>query len=169
MVHLGVTYHAPIVIEVMETYPHYAPLVCVNPDRCMSINKNNPFVSPSGLVSTDYLINWVSTSSNLLDLCRDLSTCFGNNPPLYSKLKRNPNPKPHMNPNPDTDININGLDQNPERNSNPKPDTNCNRNLNPDNDANVAGSGLIQPPIRKRRGSFVLKLWFCGYEIEKSC
>lgn len=111
MVHLGVTYHAPIVIKVMETYPHYAPLVFVNPDRRMVINKKNPFVCPSGLVLTDYLAHWVSTSSNLLDLCRDLSTCFGNNPPLYSKLKRNP----------------------------------------------------------KRRGSFVLKLWFCGYEIEKSC
>ncbi|XP_076936185.1 protein ELC-like isoform X2 [Bidens hawaiensis] len=90
----NVTYNIPVVIWLMESYPRHPPLVFVNPTRDMVIKRNHPFVNPSGLVSIPYLQNWVYPSSNLVDLCRNLSHYFGLDPPLYSQRRPNPNPNP---------------------------------------------------------------------------
>lgn len=52
-------------------------------------------MNPSGLVSVPYLQNWVYPSSNLVDLVRNLSGIFGQNPPLYSQ-RRPPPPSPSV-------------------------------------------------------------------------
>ncbi|GJR95236.1 ELC-like protein [Tanacetum coccineum] len=100
MVYQNVTYNIPVVIWLMETYPRYAPSVYVNPTRDMVIKRQHPFVNPNGLVVVSYLQNWVYPSSNLLDLCRNLSHYFGLDPPLYSNRRPNPSPSPSVNPNP---------------------------------------------------------------------
>jgi ESCRT-I complex subunit TSG101 len=66
----------------------------------MIIKRAHPFVNPSGLVSIRYLQDWIYPSSNLVDLCRDLSQYFGRDPPLYSQRRPNPSPSPNANPIP---------------------------------------------------------------------
>lgn len=95
----GVTYNIPIVLWLMESYPRHPPLVYVNPTRDMVIKRPHPFVNPSGVVSIPYLQNWVYPSSNLVDLARNLSHYFGQDPPLYSQRRPNPTPNPNPNPN----------------------------------------------------------------------
>ncbi|KAI3818605.1 hypothetical protein L1987_12418 [Smallanthus sonchifolius] len=97
MLFQNVTYNIPVVIWLMETYPRHPPLVFVNPTRDMVIKRQHSFVNPSGLVSIPYLQNWVYPSSNLVDLARNLSNYFGNDPPLYSQRRPNPNPNPSFN------------------------------------------------------------------------
>ncbi|KAM7268633.1 hypothetical protein ACFE04_010799 [Oxalis oulophora] len=94
----GVTYNIPIIIWLMETYPRHAPCVYLNPTRDMIIKRPHNHVSPSGLVTVDYLMNWIYPSSNLVDLVRNLSSAFANDPPLYSQRKPNPTPTPNPSP-----------------------------------------------------------------------
>ncbi|KAL3838431.1 hypothetical protein ACJIZ3_023022 [Penstemon smallii] len=94
----GVTYNIPVIIWLMESYPHHAPLVFVNPTRDMIIKRPHSFVSPNGVVSIPYLQNWVFPGSNLVELVRNLSHYFARDPPLYSQRKSpNPNPNPSLN------------------------------------------------------------------------
>ncbi|KAL8489654.1 hypothetical protein ACS0TY_025524 [Phlomoides rotata] len=51
----GATYNIPVIIWLMESYPHHAPLVFVNPTRDMMIKRQHPFVSPNGVVSVPYI------------------------------------------------------------------------------------------------------------------
>ncbi|XP_047337336.1 protein ELC-like [Impatiens glandulifera] len=95
----GITYNIPIVLWLMESYPRHPPLVYVNPTRDMVIKRPHPFVNPSGVVSIPYLQNWVYPSSNLVDLVRNLSHFFGQDPPLYSQRRPNQNPIQSPNPN----------------------------------------------------------------------
>ncbi|KAI3458667.1 hypothetical protein Pfo_015330 [Paulownia fortunei] len=89
----GVTYNIPVIIWLMESYPHHAPLVFVNPTRDMIIKRPHPFVSPNGVVSIPYIHSWVFPASNLVELVRNLSHFFARDPPLYSQRKpSNPNP-----------------------------------------------------------------------------
>ncbi|XP_021775146.1 protein ELC-like [Chenopodium quinoa] len=87
MSYAGVTYNIPVVIWLMELYPRHPPCVFVNPTRDMIIKRPHPHVTPSGMVSIPYLQKWIYPSSNLVDLCRDLSHYFGRDPPLYSQRK----------------------------------------------------------------------------------
>ncbi|KAH6762697.1 Ubiquitin-conjugating enzyme/RWD-like protein [Perilla frutescens var. hirtella] len=92
----GVTYNIPVIIWLMESYPHHAPLVFVNPTRDMIIKRPHPFVSPNGVVSIPYIHSWVFPSSNLVELARNLSHFFARDPPLYSQRKPSePNPNPN--------------------------------------------------------------------------
>ncbi|XP_057776587.1 protein ELC-like [Salvia miltiorrhiza] len=91
----GVTYNIPVLIWLMESYPHHAPLVFVNPTRDMIIKRPHPFVSPNGVVSIPYIHSWAFPSSNLVELARNLTHFFARDPPLYSQRKpfdSNPNP-----------------------------------------------------------------------------
>ncbi|XP_050372916.1 protein ELC-like [Argentina anserina] len=96
----GVTYNIPVVIWLMDTYPRDAPCVYLNPTRDMIIKRPHPYVNPSGLVTVPYLQNWIFPGSNLLDLARNLSDCFAQDPPLYSSQRPRPNPTPTPTPNP---------------------------------------------------------------------
>ncbi|KAL8552006.1 hypothetical protein ACS0TY_000894 [Phlomoides rotata] len=98
----GAAYNIPVIIWLMESYPHHAPMVFVNPTRDMMIKRQHPFVSPNGVVSVPYIHSWVFPSSNLAELARNLSHVFGRDPPLYSQRKSpnsNPNPNPNLNSN----------------------------------------------------------------------
>ncbi|KAM7279712.1 hypothetical protein ACFE04_006846 [Oxalis oulophora] len=96
----GVTYNIPVIIWLMESYPRHAPCVYLNPTRDMIIKRPHNHVTPSGLVTVDYLLNWVYPSSNLIDLVRSLGSAFANDPPLYSQRRTNPNANTNTNPNP---------------------------------------------------------------------
>ncbi|XP_010419996.1 PREDICTED: protein ELC-like [Camelina sativa] len=93
----GVSYNIPVVIWLLDSYPHYPPCVYVNPTRDMIIKRPHSNVSPSGLVSLPYLQNWVYPSSNLVDLAAHLSAAFSRDPPLYSQ-RRPPPPQPQPSP-----------------------------------------------------------------------
>lgn len=90
MTYKAVTYHTPIVISLLESYPRHPPLVYLNPPPYLKIKLHHPYVSSSGLVTVPYLQNWIYPTSNLVDLALDLSLTFGREPPLFS----NPNPNP---------------------------------------------------------------------------
>ncbi|KAK1356208.1 Steadiness box [Heracleum sosnowskyi] len=100
MMFQNITYNIPIVIWLMESYPRHSPIVFVNPTRDMIIKRPHPFVNPSGMVSIPYLQNWIYPSSNLLELCGNLSHYFGSNPPLYSQRRpvQNVSPSPSVSP-----------------------------------------------------------------------
>ncbi|KAK4482048.1 hypothetical protein RD792_011606 [Penstemon davidsonii] len=93
----GVTYNIPVIIWLMDSYPHHAPLVFVNPTRDMIIKRPHSFVSPNGVVSIPYLHSWAFPGSNLVELARNLSHFFARDPPLYSQRKSPPNPNPSLN------------------------------------------------------------------------
>ncbi|KAG7550558.1 ESCRT assembly domain [Arabidopsis thaliana x Arabidopsis arenosa] len=92
----GVNYNIPVVIWLLESYPHYPPCVYVNPTRDMIIKRPHSNVSPSGLVSLPYLQNWIYPSSNLVDLASHLSAAFSRDPPLYSQRRPPPQPSPSI-------------------------------------------------------------------------
>nr|XP_043622171.1 protein ELC-like [Erigeron canadensis] len=98
MVFKNVTYNIPVIIWLMESYPRDAPLVFVNPTRDMVIERQHSFVNPCGLVSIDYLLNWVYLSSNLVDLVHRLSHFFAIDPPLYSQCRPSVSLTPSLNP-----------------------------------------------------------------------
>lgn len=100
MVFQDVTYNIPVIIWLMESYPRHPPLVFVNPTQDMIIKRPHPFVNPSGVVSIPYLQNWVYPSSNLVELARNLTHFFGQDPPLYAKGVRQSNPSPSPTPYP---------------------------------------------------------------------
>ncbi|KAM1263280.1 hypothetical protein ACFXTH_028288 [Malus domestica] len=95
----GVTYNIPVVIWLMDSYPRHPPCVYVNPTRDMVIKRAHAHVNPSGLVTVPYLQNWVYPSSNLVELVKNLSAVFGQDPPLFSQRRPNPSPNPNPNPN----------------------------------------------------------------------
>ncbi|EOA22232.1 hypothetical protein CARUB_v10002819mg [Capsella rubella] len=90
----GVSYNIPVVIWLLESYPHSPPCVYVNPSRDMIIKRPHSNVSPSGLVALPCLHNWVYPSSNLVDLAAHLSAAFSRDPPLYSQRRPPPQPQP---------------------------------------------------------------------------
>ncbi|XP_010492167.1 PREDICTED: protein ELC-like [Camelina sativa] len=96
MLFQGVSYNIPVVIWLLDSYPHYPPCVFVNPTRDMIIKRPHSNVSPSGLVSLPYLQNWVYPSSNLLDLAAHLIAAFSRDPPLYSQRRPQPQPSPSI-------------------------------------------------------------------------
>eukprot|EP00250_Pteridium_aquilinum_P002170 c12369_g1_i1 orf=189-1517(-) len=85
MYYLEVMYNIPVTFWLLEDYPKNAPRVFVTPTRDMIIKRQHRYVDPSGLVSVPYLLNWLYPRSNLVELVRNLSLAFGQDPPLYSK------------------------------------------------------------------------------------
>ncbi|CDP05431.1 unnamed protein product [Coffea canephora] len=115
MLYNGITYNIPVIIWLMESYPHHAPLVMVSPTPDMIIKRPHPFVDPSGVVKIPYLQSWIYPSSNLVELARSLSAHFGRDPPLYSQRRQSPSPTPSSNPypNPSTSSSINSVNATP--------------------------------------------------------
>ncbi|KAH9329806.1 hypothetical protein KI387_001914, partial [Taxus chinensis] len=98
MYYQEVMYNIPVIIWLLESYPRQAPCVYVTPTRDMIIKRGHPHVNASGMVSIHYLQAWVFPSSNLVDLVRNLSLLFGQDPPLYTKQsisQPRPSPPPH--------------------------------------------------------------------------
>lgn len=97
MYYQEVMYNIPVIIWLLESYPRQAPCVYVTPTRDMIIKRGHPHVNASGMVSIPYLQTWVFPSSNLVDLVRNLSLLFGQDPPLYTKQSA-PQPRPSPTP-----------------------------------------------------------------------
>ncbi|CAM6118759.1 unnamed protein product [Calypogeia fissa] len=85
MYYKDVKYNIPITMWLVEAYPRVAPLVFVTPTRDMIIKPQHRHVDASGTVTVPYLQQWIFPRSNLLELVRNLSTVFGEEPPLYSR------------------------------------------------------------------------------------
>ncbi|KAK9048747.1 hypothetical protein SSX86_032286 [Deinandra increscens subsp. villosa] len=81
MLYQNVTYNTLVVIWLMESYPRHPSLVFVSHTRDMIIKPQHAFVNPSGFVSIHYLQNCVYSSSNFVDLVRNLSHYSGRIPP----------------------------------------------------------------------------------------
>lgn len=85
MYYQDVKYNIPITVWLLETYPRQPPLVFVTPTRDMIIKPRHPCVDASGMVSSQYIHQWVFPRSNLVELVQNLSLLFGQDPPLYSR------------------------------------------------------------------------------------
>ena len=85
MYYQGVRYNIPVTVFLLEAYPRAAPLVYVCPTPDMIVKPRHASVEPSGKVACDCLRQWMPPRSNLVELGRNLSTLFSNDPPLFSK------------------------------------------------------------------------------------
>eukprot|EP00899_Mesostigma_viride_P003778 jgi/Mesvir1/13400/Mv16487-RA.1 len=97
MYYNGTRYNVPLSIWLTDDYPRRPPTVLVTPTSDMTIRPMHPHVDLTGLVDVPYLREWVFPASTLVDLCKQLSARFGENPPLclrWSQRDRAPaNPR----------------------------------------------------------------------------
>jgi len=54
----GAKYNIPLAIWLPEKYPRASPIVYVVPTQDMMIKPRHSFVTPSGVVNSDYVKNW---------------------------------------------------------------------------------------------------------------
>lgn len=94
MYYQDVKYNIPITVWLLETYPRQPPLVYVTPTREMIIKPRHPCVDASGVVTSQYIQQWVFPRSNLVELVQNLSLLFGQDPPLYSRPSAPVNVRP---------------------------------------------------------------------------
>ncbi|KAK9137516.1 hypothetical protein Sjap_008110 [Stephania japonica] len=66
----------PLTIWIHESYPFVPPMVIISVTPNMLIFQDHPFVNPSGMASSPYLVTWRYPYSNLLDLARNLAHLF---------------------------------------------------------------------------------------------
>ncbi|KAK9089255.1 hypothetical protein Scep_028337 [Stephania cephalantha] len=66
----------PLTIWIHESYPFMPPMVIISPTPNKPIFLDHPFVNPSGMVSSPYLVTWRYPYSNFLDLARNLAHLF---------------------------------------------------------------------------------------------
>ncbi|KAJ7528673.1 hypothetical protein O6H91_15G013200 [Diphasiastrum complanatum] len=59
--------------------------LCNPPTRDMIIKPRHRFVDASGLVSAPFLDQWIFPRCHLVELVQNLSSVFGQDPPLYSR------------------------------------------------------------------------------------
>ena len=83
MIYLNVKYNCPIQIWFNYNYPKEAPTCVVVPIPSMRIVPRHANVAADGLVRHQYLANWTSGSS-LEGLYDELSSAFGQSPPIYT-------------------------------------------------------------------------------------
>eukprot|EP00824_Muranothrix_gubernata_P003287 TRINITY_DN1402_c0_g1_i1.p1 TRINITY_DN1402_c0_g1~~TRINITY_DN1402_c0_g1_i1.p1 ORF type:complete len:396 (+),score=62.35 TRINITY_DN1402_c0_g1_i1:125-1312(+) len=81
----GRQYNIPVNIWVLEDYPVAPPMCYVTPTRDMTIKPRHRHVDSSGLVFLPYLNQWNAQTSNLVNLCGQMSVVFGQDTPVYSK------------------------------------------------------------------------------------
>ncbi|KAJ7528987.1 hypothetical protein O6H91_15G028500 [Diphasiastrum complanatum] len=85
MLYKEVSYNIPVTLWLLESYPRNPPLIYVTPTRDMIIKPRHRFVDASGLVSAPFLDQWIFPRCNLVELVQNLSSVFGQDPPLYSR------------------------------------------------------------------------------------
>ncbi|GLJ46641.1 hypothetical protein SUGI_0982780 [Cryptomeria japonica] len=143
MYYQDVMYNIPVIIWLLESYPRQPPCVYVTPTRDMIIKSGHPHVNASGMVSIHYLQAWVFPSSNLVDLVRNLSLLFGQDPPLYTKQsapQTRPSPPPHT---------AQSVQMNPIQSSH-MTSTSLPHGSNPN-----AQGALVRPPVPGPRGGYI--------------
>lgn len=106
----GATYNIPVGIFISDNHPIEAPLCYVRPTRDMSI-KQTQHVDKSGRVYLPYLSDWNKNTSDILSAIQVMQITFGQDCPVYQKIKDNdppttkvamppalPNTYPYQNP-----------------------------------------------------------------------
>ncbi|XP_021764427.1 protein ELC-like [Chenopodium quinoa] len=66
----------PLIIWLHENYPLVSPMIFIPSNPDCPIRENHPFVDPSGVVTTPYLLDWDQKKSNLCDLVHNLADLF---------------------------------------------------------------------------------------------
>ncbi|CAN8276879.1 unnamed protein product [Cochlearia groenlandica] len=80
----GATFSTPIAIGLPEHYPHSPPLIFVNCLDDMIIPYTLSHISRSGMITILYLLSWVHSSCNLLELVSKLTEEFSRQPPILT-------------------------------------------------------------------------------------
>ncbi|XP_017755184.1 PREDICTED: tumor susceptibility gene 101 protein isoform X2 [Eufriesea mexicana] len=83
----GHIYNIPICIWIMDTHPNNAPMCFVKPTADMSI-KVSMYVDHNGKIYLPYLHDWLPYSSDLLRLIQTMISTFGEQPPVYAKIRQ---------------------------------------------------------------------------------
>ncbi|XP_018302640.1 tumor susceptibility gene 101 protein [Mycetomoellerius zeteki] len=86
VVYKGSCYNIPICIWLMDTHPNNAPMCYVKPTADMHI-KVSMFVDHNGKIYLPYLHDWVPHNSDLLALIQVMIVTFGEQPPVYAKIR----------------------------------------------------------------------------------
>lgn len=84
-------YNIPLEVCVTPPYPVRPPVLFVRPSpHTMALKENHRHVAHDGMVYMPYLHSWRPHNHNLIDLIRQLSTLFGQDPPVYAKPANQP-------------------------------------------------------------------------------
>lgn len=96
----GAMYNIPICIWLIDTHPKNAPICYVKPTSDMLV-KVSAFVDQNGRVYLPYLHDWSHNESDLLGLIQVMIVTFGEQPPVFAKVKSdNTPPYPPYSPKP---------------------------------------------------------------------
>lgn len=89
----GSSYNIPILIQLLHSHPHQAPLVFVKPTSTMVI-KPSRHVDEKGRVYLPMLTEWqqqnMGNKGGMIDLIKQLQIIFGQTPPVYAKSAQQP-------------------------------------------------------------------------------
>ena len=85
MVYRGATYNVPIDLHLPPAYPVRPPIIYVRPVSTMMIKEGHRHVAADGMVYMPYLHSWRPHSHTLIDACQNMSSIFGNEPPVFAK------------------------------------------------------------------------------------
>ena len=94
MVYRGATYNVPIDLHLPPAYPVRPPVIYVRPVSTMMIKEGHRHVAADGMVYMPYLHSWRPHSHTLIDACQNMSSIFGNEPPVFAKPAGYRNPAP---------------------------------------------------------------------------
>ena len=81
----GQTYNIPIDMYLPSSYPVSPPVIFVRPVSSMMIKEGHRHVGQDGMVYMPYLHSWKASTHNLIEACRNMSSIFGNEPPVFAK------------------------------------------------------------------------------------
>ena len=83
------TYNIPVTLWISERYPQQPPIAYVTPTQDMIIKDNHASVDASGYVHTPSFARW-HQESELLEVVNDMVQVFGQDPPLFAKVRQRP-------------------------------------------------------------------------------
>ena len=85
----GTPYNLPIELVINAGYPRRPPKAFVRPTPDMMIRDRHAHVDGSGVVYLPYLTSW-QPRCDLVRLVQEMSTTFGNDPPLFARPQNQP-------------------------------------------------------------------------------
>ena len=85
----GTPYNLPIELVINAGYPRRPPKAFVRPTPDMMIRDRHAHVDGSGVVYLPYLSSW-QPRCDLVRLVQEMSTTFGNDPPLFARPQNQP-------------------------------------------------------------------------------
>ena len=85
MIYRGNTYNIPVDIYLPPNYAIRPPTIFVRPVSSMMIKEGHKHVGPDGMVYMPYLHSWNSRTHNLIQMVVQMSTLFGEDPPVFAR------------------------------------------------------------------------------------